>query len=61
MRYFNSSVITAFQHDLRFVVNIRYNEIEIFDQPQPQNWNNFIRASVLFDDPEDPLGLLNEI
>jgi len=54
-------VITAFQHDLRFVVNIRYNEIEIFDQPQPQNWNNFIRASVLFDDPEDPLGLLNEI
>jgi hypothetical protein len=61
MRYFNSSVITAFQHDFRFVVNVRYNEIEIFDQPQPKNWNNFIRASVLFDDPEDALGLLNEI
>lgn len=47
-KYYNSSNILARGKNLRFVVNVKYESFEIFENPMPVRWTNLMFAKALY-------------
>ncbi len=45
---FNTNNIISPAHNPRFVLNIKFNSIEIFSQPKQVDWSNLKRARILY-------------
>lgn len=47
-KYYNANNILATGHNLRFVVNVKYETFEIFDRPHRVAWTNLMFAKALY-------------
>jgi hypothetical protein len=48
-KYYNANNILATGHNLRFVVNVKYESLELFDGHTAVRWQNLTRAKSLYD------------
>lgn len=48
MKYYKSNNILATGHNLRFVVNVKYEKFELFHTPIEVDWTNLKRATSLY-------------